>query len=227
MAATNVSGTERLDAAAAEADVERFVFASTVGAHPAVPGPDESPYQRSKAGVEDLLFDREHPFDVAAVYPTYIFGPRDYRLTRYEHVRPVATNRVLVPPLYTFDEYNVVHVADVVDSLVHCLDGATGRHLVTGPNLSTKRVLGVLADAVPGDCTVVPVPYRLVRWVVGPSMDLLHRAGVSPVPGAGFLERGDYGTVPADLTRRAPVPRRPWEAAIRDTVDWYDAVGLL
>ncbi|MDZ7745948.1 MAG: hypothetical protein U5K28_05330 [Halobacteriales archaeon] len=61
---------------------------------------------------------------MAAIYPTYIFGPRDYRLTRYEHVRPIAANRVLVPPLYTDAKYNIVHVDDVVASIVHCLDGA-------------------------------------------------------------------------------------------------------
>ncbi|KAA9396692.1 NAD-dependent epimerase/dehydratase family protein [Haloarcula sp. CBA1130] len=227
MAGTNAIGTERLVAAAADAGVSRFVFASTIGAHPEVPADVDSAYQQSKVASEELLFDRDHPFEVAAVYPTYIFGPRDYRLTRYEHVRPIATNRVLVPPLYTLDEYNIVHVADVVGTIAHCLDGAVGRHLVTGPNLSNKAVLGALARYTPGNCTVVNVPYGVIRWGVKPAMDLLYRAGISPVPGEGFLERNDFGTVRDDLTERAPVRQRPWQAAIRDTVEWYDSVGLL
>jgi nucleoside-diphosphate-sugar epimerase len=227
MAGTNVAGTERLVEAAADAGVERFVFASTIGAHPEVPADADSAYQQSKVASEDLLFGREHPFEVSAVYPTYIFGQRDYRLTRYEHVRPIATNRVLVPPLYTVDEYNIVHVDDVVGTIVHCLDGASGRHLVTGPNLSNEQVLTALARHTPGKCTVINVPYSAIRWGVKPAMDLLYRAGVSPVPGEGFLERGDYGTVRADLTERAPVRQQSWDVAIEDTVDWYDSVGLL
>jgi len=227
MAETNVAGTERLLDTAAEAGVDRVVFTSTIGAHPDVPADADSTYQQSKVAAEELLFGRDHPFEVAAIYPTYIFGPRDYRLTRYEHVRPVATNRLLVPPLYTVDKYNIVHVDDVVHSIDHCLDGASGRHLVTGPNLSNKQVLTALARHTPGKCTIINVPYSVIRWGVKPAMDLLHRLGISPVPGEGFTERGDYGTVRKDLTAQAPVSQRPWDRAIRDTIEWYEAVGLL
>ncbi|MDS0261410.1 NAD-dependent epimerase/dehydratase family protein [Haloarcula sp. S1CR25-12] len=228
MAGTNATGTERLVEAAADADVSQFVFASTIGAHPAVPADADSAYQQSKLASEELLFGREHPFEVSAVYPTYIFGPRDYRLTRFEHVRPVATNRLLVPPLYTLDEYNIVHVDDVTASVVHCLDGeAAGRHLVTGPNLSNKQVLGAIASHTPGSHRVVNVPYGAIRWGVKPAMDLLYRVGISPVPGEGFLERGDYGTVREELTEQAPVSQRSWRAAVGETVAWYESVGLL
>ena len=231
MAGTNTVGTENLVDAAAEAGVDRFLFVSTIGAHPDVPADAGSPYQQSKVESERLLFGREHPFEVSALYPTYIFGPRDYRLTRYDVVRIIAANRVLVPPLYTHDEYNVVHVADVVDSLIHCLTaergGAAGRHLVTGPNLSNGQVLRTIARHAPGSCTVVGVPYALTRWGIKPAMDLLYRVGVSPVPGEGFLERGDFGTVAPPLESQAPVEQHPWERALADTVAWYERVGLL
>lgn len=228
MARTNTAGTERLVEAAADAGIDRFVFLSTVGAHPEVPADADSTYQQSKVASEELLFGREHPFGVAAVYPTYIFGPRDYRLTRYEHVRPVAANRVLVPPLYTDAKYNVVHVDDVTGTVVHCLDeGTNGRRLVTGPNLTNEQVLGAIARNAPGSCRVVSVPYGAIRWGVKPAMDLLYRVGISPVPGEGFLERGDFGTVRPDLAERAPVDQRPWEDAIRETIEWYDTVGIL
>ena len=58
-------------------------------------------------------------------------------------------------------------------------------------------------------------------------MDLLYRVGVSPVPGTGFTDRDDFGTVREDLTERAPVRQRSWQAAIAETVDWYERVGLL
>lgn len=228
MATTNAAGTERLVDAAADAEIERFVFLSTVGAHPEVSADADSTYQQSKIASEDLLFGRDHPFEVSSVYPTYIFGPRDYRLTRYEHIRPVATNRVLVPPLYTDAKYNIVHVDDVVGTVGRCLDGeATGRQLVTGPNLTNRQVLETVARHTPGNCRVVTVPYGAIRWGVKPAMDLLYRVGVSPVPGEGFLERGDFGTVRPGLTERAPVDQRPWEAALSETIEWYESVGLL
>ncbi|EMA58892.1 NAD-dependent epimerase/dehydratase family protein [Halorubrum lipolyticum] len=228
MAGTNAAGTERLVDAATRGDIDRFVFLSTIGAHPEVPTDAESTYQQSKVASEELLFGREHPFEVAAIYPTYIFGPRDYRLTRYEHVRPIATNRVLVPPLYTDAKYNIVHVDDVVGTVGRCLDGeATGRQLVTGPNLTNGQVLKAIARHTPGKCRVVTVPYGAIRWGVKPAMDLFYRIGISPVPGDGFLERGDFGTVRPDLTERAPVDQRPWEAALSETIEWYEAVGLL
>jgi len=228
MGSTNTAGTERIVDAAADAGIDRFVFLSTVGAHPEVPADADSTYQQSKVASEELLFGRNHPFEVAAVYPTYIFGPRDYRLTRYEHVRPVAANRVLVPPLYTDAKYNIVHVDDVVGTVVRCLDGdATGRQLVTGPNLTNEQVLKAIARHAPGNCRVVTVPYGAIRWGVKPAMDLLYRIGVSPVPGEGFLERGDFGTVRPELTERAPVDQRPWKAAIGETVEWYETVGIL
>mgnify|MGYP000683358447 CR=1 FL=1 len=227
MAGTNVAGTERLVESASDADVDRFVFVSTIGAHPEVPADADSTYQQSKLASEELLFGRDHPFEVSAVYPTYIFGPRDYRLTRYEHVRPIATNRLLVPPLYTDAKYNVVHVDDVVGTIAHCLDGAPGRHLVTGPNLTNRQFLTTVARATPGNCRVVTVPYAVIKWGVKPAMDLLYRVGISPVPGAGFTERDDFGTVREELTGQAPVPQRSWQAAIGDTVAWYERVGLL
>lgn len=228
MAATNITGTEQLVEAAADTGIERFVFLSTIGAHPQVPADAESIYQQSKVASEDLLFGREHPFEMAAVYPTYIFGPRDYRLTRYEHIRPVATNRVLVPPLYTDAKYNIVHVDDVVGTVGHCLDGeAIGRQLVTGPNLTNKQVLETIAHHTPGNSRVITVPYSAIRWGVKPAMDLLYRIGISPVPGEGFLEREDFGTVRAELTEKAPVDQRPWQAALSETIEWYETVGLL
>lgn len=228
MMAVNVDGTRALLDAADEAGVERVVFASTIGAHPDVPTDPSSQYQFSKVRAENLFLEGDRSFAFSILYPTYILGPRDYRLARYELFRRVDANRVLVPPLYTYDEYNLVHVDDVVDSVAYCLTrDADRRYVVSGPNLTNMEVLRTVADVVGGTCRVVDVPYRLTKYVVVPALDALHRRGVSPVGGSGFLERSDYGTLRPELTERAPVDQRSWRSALADTADWYREVGLL
>jgi len=229
MTRTNVEGTENLLAAAEKEGIERVVFTSTIGAHPAMETDPDSTYQTSKARAEELLFGSEHSFDCSVLYPTYILGPYDYRLTRYEHFQPVASNRVLVPPLYTYDEFNVVHVADVVGTIEHALSASEPeqRYPVTGENIGHLAFLRTVAASLTGSCRVVNVPYPLLRYVGAPLIDALHRRGVSPVGSEGFLERGDYGTVPEELAGEAPVERRSWQAAVADTAAWYRKVGLL
>jgi dihydroflavonol-4-reductase len=228
MAGINVEGTENLLEAADEAGVENVVFASTIGAHPEVPINPDSTYQTSKASAEELFVDGEFGFEYSIVYPTYILGQRDYRLARYDMFRPVAANRVLVPPLYTYDDYNIVHVDDVVGTVEHALTvGGQRRYLVSGPNVDSVEVMRTVADSVGGDCRVVNVPYPLTKYGIVPTIDFLHRLGVSPVGGSGFAERGDFGTLRNGLTERAPVEQRGWRAAVDDTAAWYREVGLL
>lgn len=229
MRTINVEGSRHLFEAADAAGVDRVVFASTIGAHPEVPTDTDSVYQTSKVEAEALLADGDYGFAHSVVYPTYILGPRDYRLTRYDLFQRVAGNRVLVPPLYTYDDYNIVHVDDVTGTLRYAIESDTGdaRHLVSGPNVGTIEVLRTVADALGGSCRVVNVPYPLAKYGVVPVINFLHRRGVSPVRGDGFVVRGDFGTLRADLTEQAPVTQRGWAAALEDTADWYRSVGLL
>lgn len=234
MTRLNVEGTENLIAAADAAGVERVVFTSTIAAHPGSKAAPTTTYQTSKAEADRRFFEADHGFEYAVVYPTYVVGPRDYRLTRYEHFRPVASNRVLVPPLYAYADYNIVHVADVADALAFCLDGdgvsADGeRHVVSGENVGHVAVLRAIADSLGGDCRVVDVPYPLAKYAVAPAIDLAHRWGVSPVGGSGFVEREDYGTVHESFAERIPTGAAPrhWTTALADTADWYREVGVL
>jgi dihydroflavonol-4-reductase len=228
MTGVNVEGTRNLFEAADEAGVSRVIFTSTIGAHPDVPIDAESAYQTSKAQAEEQLTESEYGFEYTILYPTYVLGQRDYRLTRYEMVRPVAANRILVPPLYTYDDYNIVHVDDVVGTIEYALQsGGRQRYIISGPNVDSVRVLRAVANSLDGACRVVSVPYRLTKYGIVPVINVLYRAGISPVQGSSFADRGDFGTLEPELTERAPVEQRGWKSAIDDTLAWYRRVGVV
>ncbi|MDZ7745947.1 MAG: hypothetical protein U5K28_05325 [Halobacteriales archaeon] len=72
------------------------------------------------------------------------------------------------------------------------------------------------------------VPYGVIRWGVKPAMDLLYRVGRLAGPGRGVHSNaGTSGPSARISTERAPVDQRPWEDAIRETIEWYETVGLL
>lgn len=223
----NVDGTRNLVERCERAQIDTFVFASTIRAHPAVPVSPRTPYDESKADADKWLAGRELPFDLSVVYPTYIFGPRDYRLSRYHFFQTVASNPVLFPPLYRPQSFNVVHVDDVVDAFVHCLENeGSHRYAVTGENRSSVFLARSIADLLDVRCHVVPVPQAAMNYVASPLLDLLHKGGYSPVAGS-VLECEDVGVVPERHTNRGPGVNRSTRAALEDTMEWYDGVGLL
>ncbi|WP_276302484.1 NAD-dependent epimerase/dehydratase family protein [Halorussus lipolyticus] len=226
MDAVNVEGTENVIRKAGEHGVGRVVFTSTLTVHPDLSGDLDSAYERTKAEATTRIEDAD--FASTVLYPTYIWGPMDFRLTRYEHVRPVVSNAVLAPPLYTHDEYNIVHVGDVVDSIRSALDGSAKQHqLVAGANVEAPELLRTIAAATDSDCRVVDVPRTLTKYSIGPVLDLLHEKNVIPVDSRPLLERADYGTVPDEMAYTAPVEQRSWKRAVADTCRWYRTAGLI
>jgi dihydroflavonol-4-reductase len=229
MEAVNVGGTENLVAAADAAGVERFVFTSTFYAYPDLPKRHRrtDPYVASKSAAGEVLSEGDHDLEYATLYPTYMVGPKDYRLNRLVHFWRVRANRVLFPPLYLPGGFNVVHVGDVVGSACHALDTADAdHHVVAGKNVSSRAFHRRIAEVLGTPCRVVPFPYALSRYVVAPVVDALHERGLAPVEGEWFRRHND-DNVPEEYAGRAPVEGRSLERTIRDTDEWYRDVGLL
>lgn len=228
LVSANVRATESLFELSVAHDVSPFVFTSTIYAHPEIPSPPPSAYERSKRRAEEAIADRGSESRLAIVYPTFIFGPRDYRLSRFEYFRRVQSNPVLVPPLYPSTRFNVVHVRDVARSIAHCLaDGTDTRHVVSGPNVSSVQLHRKIAKTVAGKHVVVPVPEFAYRRLVGPLVDRLYCRGLSPIPGDRFRETAYTGAVPPRYANRAPVRQSPVDRTLRDAHAWYEEVGLL
>ncbi|MFB6201884.1 MAG: NAD-dependent epimerase/dehydratase family protein [Halorhabdus sp.] len=222
----NVQGTENVLDAAAEEGAESVVYLSTTKAHPTMDVDNVSMYVQTKGEGGDLLDENDYPFDYSIIHPTYVMGQRDYRLKRYEPFRLAASNAVLIPPLYTPGEINIVHVDTIADSILYYLDQPTNNHhMISGPNVDRKRFATELAALSSRRTLVIDVPARKRLLPLGVrTIDAIGIANVNP---DRLVLESETGVVPEIQEERAPVTQRSWQDAVRDAWEWYEEVGLL
>lgn len=157
---TNVQGTRRLLAVAADAGVERFVYTSTVGTiavpHSGLNLPNEETratldkmighYKRSKFLAElEAMKAAESGFPVIIVNPTAPVGPADWK--------PTPTGRIILDflngkmPAYVDTGLNLVPVEDVAEGHLLAADkGRIGERYILGArNMTLKQILETLA----------------------------------------------------------------------------------
>lgn len=224
--AVNVRGTENVLDAAADAGVESVVYLSTTKAHPAMDVDGVSMYVQTKGEGGDLLDERDYPFDYSIVHPTYVMGQRDYRLKRYEPFRLAASNVILLPPLYTPGEINIVHVDTIADSILYYLEEPTNNHhMVSGLNVDRKQFAKELASLSSRRTLVTDVPARNTLLPLG--VKTIDAIGIANVDADRLVLSSETGTVPEVQEERAPVSRNSWQDAVQDTWVWYEDVGLL
>jgi len=222
----NVQGTKNVLDAAEDADVDSVVYLSTTKAHPDVDAADISMYVRTKSEGGDLFKNDEFSFDYSIIHPTYVMGPRDYRLKRYEPFRSAAANTVLIPPLYTPGRINIVHVDTVADSILYYLNNPTNNHhMVSGPNINRKRFAKELASLSSRRTIVSDVPFRNILLPLG--VKTIDAIGLANVDASRLVLDSQTGIVPEVQEQRAPVSRKSWQEAVQDTWEWYEDVGLL
>lgn len=166
---TNVEGTARLAAAALDAGVERFVFASAVKVYGVArrgtidedaPRDPVSTYALSKARAEDLLFglaeERGLPLVVARLGGMLGAGAVGwlglFRSIADGSFRMIGRGR---------GRYPVADVDDVAAGLRRCADvpGIEGRvYNLTGEAVTLAELVDAIADAVGGPARPRPLP---------------------------------------------------------------------
>ncbi|MFA1610793.1 NAD-dependent epimerase/dehydratase family protein [Halobellus rubicundus] len=225
----NVSGTQLLLERAADHNIETVVFTSTINAHPDLYDDTvDNQYVITKYEADQEIVHGDWPFDWSIIHPTYVIGPRDYRLNHFNLFQRVAANRLLVPPLYIPGQYNIVHVFDVVDTLRTALNEiGTNRFVVSGENHSASTLYRTIAAVADDNCFVPPIPRSVVSIGLSPIVNRLHNRGLYPINGAEFRSGVQRGTVPERFTNAAPAKQRSLRTTVKDAYNWYQSVGVL
>ena len=240
---SNVSGTENVLAAAAEAGVERIVHTSSVGAlgltadgtpanetTPVSPASLIGAYKRSKHEAEraaERWAARGAP--VVIVNPSTPVGERD--------VKPTPTGQMVLDflnrrmPAYVDTGLNLVDVRDVAEG--HILAAERGRlgekYILGHRNMTLKQILDTLASL-----TGLPAPtLRLPHWIpltVAAVDTLAARVSGRPprVPLEGVrMSRHRMFFDASRAVRELGFPQTPVEDALARAVAWFRENGYV
>ena len=227
---TNFVGSKKLFSSAERQGVNQIVFTSTIWAHkecrenPTIG--QSNPYVQSKIDVEDYLLNENYSFDFSIIYPTHVMGPNDYQLNRYSMFYRVAANRILMPPLYIPGRWNIVHVNDVISSIIECFDDTSiQRRIASGDTVSSKTLCKLISEIGDFSCTIIPISSFVHSKILLPS---IVKAGK-----LNIIADREYEQL--DSQAHVAVPPESLEGntdsdlatVIEDSIDWYKSVGLL
>ncbi len=174
----NLRGTERLARQAAQADVKRFVFISTVKVHgeeTITPYRENSPlapldpYGISKAEAETMLrhIAEETGLEVVIVRPPLAYGP-GVKANFLQLMRAVSSG-VPLPFASIPNRRSLIFVENLVDVLICCAihpKAAGQTYLVSdGEDVSTPELIKRVATALGKPTHLLPFPPGLMRIV--------------------------------------------------------------
>lgn len=238
---SNVAGTENLLRAAAEAQVNRIVYTSTV-ATIAVERPGGLPTESTEATIGDMVGPYKRSkllaeqaarraaaegLPVVIVNPTAPVGPGDWK--------PTPTGQIIVDalrgrmPAYLDTGLNLVDVDDVAAGHVLAAErGRVGeRYLLGGRNMTLKEILDTLARLTGRAAPRVRLPYG-VALVAGHLSEAVARITGHPpaIPLDGVrMARHRMFVDASKATRELGFAPGPVEAALGRAVEWYRAHG--
>lgn len=224
--AANVTGAADLLAAAATAEVKRFVFVSSLSARE----PGLSMYGASKAEAEKLV--AASGLDWTVVRPPGVYGPRD--VDYFEMFRTARLGFVPLPPR---GASSILHVHDLARLLLDLIDAppALVRHRLFEPDdgreggWSHRELAQAIGQAVGRSRVFAPqLPAGLLRAAA--HIDGLARGRKARLT----TDRVGYMTHPNWVARSAfAVPAEVWKPCIDSaeglarTAAWYREQGWL
>jgi len=219
----NVVGTENVIAAAAGADIRRFIHISSLSARE----PQLSAYGRSKAESEEPVIAAG--YDWTIIRPPAIYGPRDremlelFRFARYG-----------VLPLPPGGHVSIIHVEDLCAFILACLGNNASHAEIYEPDdgrdggWTPVELARAIGRAVGHKVLPLPLPKALLR--AGARIDHLIRGEKAKLTRdrVNYFCHPDWVAAPharppASLWR----PQIPTEKGLASTARWYEAQGWL
>jgi dihydroflavonol-4-reductase len=222
----DVSTIKLIHELALEHGTKSIVYMSTLNAHDDFYTSDSNVYTKAKRKAGNWLISQESDISKLILHPSYVIGPGDYKLKRIDPYITVFSNKILIPPMYTFNKTNYVHVDVVVDSIIEGLVyGLTGSELVCGSTLSLKEYFELIAKHCPESRFFLPTP-GATYWLPV-LLEAVSRIGLLPSLEYRKLDLFSKNSVPDGIQYTSPVKNKDMDTTVGESIDWYKNAGLL
>lgn len=242
MYAINVTGTQSLILAAAEAGLKRIVYTSSVATlgfnRDGSPADETTPsslplmtghYKRSKFLAEQAVqqLTDQHQLSLVIVNPSTPIGQCD--------IKPTPTGRIVLDtlhgrmPAYVDTGLNVVHVDDVARGHLLAFEkGKAGeRYVLGGENMSLLQILEMI-DKITGEKSKrIRLSHNVVlpvAWLMEKAAMLTGREPRATVDGVRMAKKQMFFSS-AKAIRELDYQYRPAQEAIKDAILWFSENG--
>jgi dihydroflavonol-4-reductase len=240
---SNVQGTRNLLEAARRAEVEKFVYTSTVGTV-AVPRDGALPDENTGTSIDEMIGDYKRSkwlaeqearqawaagLPVVIVNPTTPVGPGD--------AKPTPTGRIIVDflngrmPAYVDTGLNFVPVEDAAAGhLMAAERGRIGeRYIIGGENLTLKQALDILSLVSGRAAPRMRVPHVLALGAAYADAALSRLVGREPQIPLDGVRMARHSMFVSTEKARAELgfSAGPIPAAFERAVRWYEASGYI
>lgn len=238
MYAINVTGTQSLILAAAEAGLKRIVYTSsvaTLGFNPDGNPADETTlsslplmtghYKRSKFLAEQAVqrLTDQHKLSLVIVNPSTPIGPCD--------IKPTPTGRIVLDtlldrmPAYVDTGLDIIHVDDVARGhlLAFEQNKAGERYVLGGENMSLLQILEMIDEITGKKSKRIRLPHNLVlpaAWLMEKAATLTKVEPRATTDSVRMAKKQMFFSS-AKAIRELNYRHRPARDAIKDAILWF------
>lgn len=236
---TNVDATRNLMIAAAEANIEKIVYTSsvaTLGLNDDGTSADETTpvsienmtghYKRSKYLAEEEVkkLIKEQSIPITIVNPSTPVGPRD--------IKPTPTGRIVLDtirgrmPAYVDTGLNIVHVDDVANGHLLAMEkGEIGeRYILGGDNMTLASILEYICLSQNMAPPTIKLPHNLVlpiAWIMERIASITKKEPQATVDSVKMSKRKMF-FCSEKAKQKLGYEFRPGSEGLKDAINWFN-----